>query len=339
MRSILKVTDLAVSFHTHHGEVQAVRGVDFSLQKGETVAMVGESGCGKSVTAQAIMRLTDRSAGERKRGQILFNDQDLVQVSEKEMAHIRGAEIAMIFQDPMTSLNPTLTIGEQIMEGLIRHRKINKRKAKERAIEWLRFVGIPTPDLRLKQYPHQLSGGMRQRVMIAIALSLEPKVLIADEPTTALDVTIQAQILDLMKRLKEQTDTSILLITHDLGVVAETADHVFVVYSGQVMETAPIEEIFVKPRHPYTWGLIDSMPRLQHEKNHVLQPIPGTPPDLLHPPIACPFVTRCSYAMNICTQEMPPLLKIKDQHQVACWLNHPQAPAVRPAVGEGGEDQ
>lgn len=334
---VIKVKDLHVSFYTHRGEVQAVRGVDFAVDKRETVAIVGESGCGKSVTAQAILRLIHEPAGKIKQGQILFEKRDLTKVPEKEMEKIRGAKIAMIFQDLM-SLNPTLTIGEQLMEGLIRHKKIRRTTAKERAVEMLHLVGIPNPALRLKQYPHQLSGGMRQRVMIAIALSLDPKILIADEPTTALDVTIQAQVLDLMNRLKDKWHTSIILITHDLGVVAESADYVMVMYAGKVMESSSVENIFTDPKHPYTWGLLASMPRLNQPNDQVLQSIPGSPPDLLNPPAACPFVARCAYAMQICIEEMPPITEPAPKHRVACWLHHPQAPRVKkPLIVEGGE--
>lgn len=334
---VIKVKDLHVSFYTHRGEVQAVRGVDFAVDKRETVAIVGESGCGKSVTAQAILRLIHEPAGKIKQGQILFEKRDLTKVPEKEMEKIRGAKIAMIFQDLM-SLNPTLTIGEQLMEGLIRHKKIRRTTAKERAVEMLHLVGISNPALRLKQYPHQLSGGMRQRVMIAIALSLDPKILIADEPTTALDVTIQAQVLDLMNRLKDKWHTSIILITHDLGVVAESADYVMVMYAGKVMESSSVENIFTDPKHPYTWRLLASMPRLSQPNDQVLQSIPGSPPDLLNPPAACPFVARCAYAMQICIEEMPPITEPAPKHRVACWLHHPQAPRVKkPLIVEGGE--
>ncbi|MDR6226286.1 ABC transporter ATP-binding protein [Desmospora profundinema] len=340
--NLLQVKDLHVSFSTYNGEVKAVRGVSFDVRKGETVAVVGESGCGKSVTSQSIMRLIPRPPGVFKKGEILFNGKDLTKLREQEMEKIRGKEIAMIFQDPMTSLNPTMTVGRQIMEGLIKHQHLSKDKAKVRALEMLRLVGIPSPESRINQYPHQFSGGMRQRAMIAIALACAPKLLIADEPTTALDVTIQAQILDLMNELKEKLNTSIILITHDLGVVAETADRVVVMYAGKVIESGTVEEIFYHPRHPYTWGLMGSMPRLDQTREQELNPITGTPPDLLSPPKGCPFAARCKHAMKICTQEMPETTVVGRDgfHQVACWLEHPMAPAVEPpaeVVGGGSK--
>ncbi|MFD1424341.1 ABC transporter ATP-binding protein [Laceyella tengchongensis] len=336
MSKILEVKDLHVSFKTYKGEVKAVRGVDFHLNKGETIAIVGESGCGKSVTSQTIMRLIPNPPGVIKQGEIIFEGTDLTKASEKQMEKIRGSEISMIFQDPMTSLNPTLTIGTQIMEGLIKHQKLDKKTAREKAIEMLSLVGIPSPESRLDQYPHQFSGGMRQRAMIAIALACQPKVLIADEPTTALDVTIQAQIIDLMKALQEKTGTSIILITHDLGVVADIADRVVVMYAGKVVESGKLEEIFYQPKHPYTWGLLGSMPRLDLTRDQELLPIMGTPPNLLDPPKGCPFAARCQHAMSICTQEMPELDEVSSTHQVACWLQHPMAPEVKPPTAAVG---
>jgi oligopeptide transport system ATP-binding protein len=336
MSKILEVKDLHVSFKTYKGEVKAVRGVDFHLNKGETIAIVGESGCGKSVTSQTIMRLIPNPPGVIKQGEIIFEGTDLTKASEKQMEKIRGSEISMIFQDPMTSLNPTLTIGTQIMEGLIKHQKLDKKTAREKAIEMLRLVGIPSPESRLDQYPHQFSGGMRQRAMIAIALACQPKVLIADEPTTALDVTIQAQIIDLMKALQEKTGTSIILITHDLGVVADIADRVVVMYAGKVVESGKLEEIFYQPKHPYTWGLLGSMPRLDLSRDQELLPIMGTPPNLLDPPQGCPFAARCQHAMSVCTQEMPELDEVSSTHQVACWLQHPMAPEVKPPTAAVG---
>ncbi|MBW7459847.1 ABC transporter ATP-binding protein, partial [Paenibacillus sepulcri] len=286
MGALLQVKDLEVSFYTYIGEVHAVRGVDFSLEKGETLAIVGESGSGKSVTSKSIMGLLARSA-RIKQGEIRFEDKDLASLPERQMQEIRGSEISMIFQDPMTSLNPTLTIGKQILEVIQKHRKLGKSDAVQRVMELLALVGIPNPDKRMKQYPHQLSGGMRQRVVIAMALACDPKVLIADEPTTALDVTIQAQILDLMRRLQRETGTSIILITHDLGVVANMADRVAIMYGGKIVETGTVDEVFYESRHPYTWGLLASMPKL-HEKSDELISIPGTPPDMMHPPVGCP---------------------------------------------------
>lgn len=337
MTKLLEVQDLHVSFKTYNGEVQAVRGVNFSLAKGETLAIVGESGCGKSVTSQSIMRLIPSPPSEVKAGEIRFEGNDLTKASEKEMEKIRGAEIAMIFQDPMTSLNPTMKIGKQIVEGLIKYQKLSSQEAKKQAIELLRLVGIPSPESRLDQYPHQFSGGMRQRAMIAIALSCNPKVLIADEPTTALDVTIQAQIMDLMRDLQKKTGTSIILITHDLGVVAEMAERVVVMYAGKVIETGTVNEIFYEAKHPYTWGLLASMPRLNQERDQELVPIPGAPPNLLRPPVGCPFTARCPHAMKICAEQMPETTDVSETHQVACWLDHPMAPDVEPPNVVGGE--
>lgn len=328
MEALLKVEDLHVEFKAIGGSVKAVRGVSFTLQPKETLAIVGESGSGKSVTALSLMRLLPAATSKITKGSILYNGKDIATLTEKEMFNIRGVEIAMVFQDPMTSLNPTMTIGNQIIEGIQWHRKVETEEAKKQAIEMLRLVGIPHPERRLVQYPHELSGGMRQRVMIAMALALRPKILIADEPTTALDVTIQAQILDLMKDLQDKTGTSIILITHDLGVVAETAQRVAVMYGGKVIETGKVDEIFYDARHPYTWGLLNSMPRIDLSKDEELQSIPGSPPDLYDPPAGCPFVDRCPYAMRVCDEEMPPITKCSDTHQVACWLEDPEAPPV-----------
>ncbi|WP_309866900.1 ABC transporter ATP-binding protein [Desmospora profundinema] len=325
MEPILEIKNLHVTFHTHAGPVHAVRGVDLKLAKGETLAVVGESGSGKSVTAQAIVRLIPSPPGRMEAGEIRFGGRDLARVSEKEMFQVRGSEIGMIFQDPMTSLNPTMTVGKQIMEGLMWHQSFNREQARKRALEMLRLVGIPTPEKRVNQFPHEFSGGMRQRGMIAIALACNPKVLIADEPTTALDVTIQAQILDLMKGLQEKTETAILLITHDLGVVAEAAQQVAVMYGGKVVESGRVNDIFHRSRHPYTWGLMRSMPRLDWKRDEELTPIPGSPPDLFDPPAGCPFADRCPHAMVICHEEMPEVSTVSDTHRVSCWLEHPQA--------------
>lgn len=325
MEPILRIKDLHVTFHTHTGQVHAVRGVNLELRKGETLAIVGESGSGKSVTAQAIVRLIPSPPGRIKAGEIHFDGRDLARISEKAMYRIRGSEIGMIFQDPMTALNPTMTVGKQIMEGLMWHQGLSGGQARQRALEMLRLVGIPTPEKRLNHYPHAFSGGMRQRVMIAIALACNPKVLIADEPTTALDVTIQAQILDLLKELQEKTETAVLLITHDLGVVAETAQKVAVMYGGKVVEAGRVGDIFYRSRHPYTWGLMHSMPRLDWKREEDLSPIPGSPPDLFDPPPGCPFADRCPHAMVICQEEMPQVSTVSDTHRVSCWLEHPQA--------------
>ncbi|MFB0832427.1 ABC transporter ATP-binding protein [Brevibacillus laterosporus] len=327
MERILEVKDLHVSFHTYAGEVKAVRGVNFHVNKGEAVAIVGESGCGKSVTAQSLMKLIPTPPGEYKQGQILFNGQDIIKKTSKEMESIRGKEIGMIFQDPMTSLNPTMTIGNQIMEGLIKHQNMSKAAAKERAIELLSIVGIPQPDRRVNQYPHEFSGGMRQRGMIAISLSCSPKLLIADEPTTALDVTIQAQILDLMKDLQKKMGTSIIMITHDLGVVAEMCDRVVVMYAGKVIEEGTVDEVFYNPQHPYTKGLLRSVPRLDLNRDEPLTPIFGTPPDLLKPPVGCGFAARCECTMKVCMEYDPELTTISDSQRAACWLQHPLAQA------------
>ncbi|MBD2861803.1 ABC transporter ATP-binding protein [Paenibacillus oceani] len=328
MEPILDVQDLQVSFRVRGGEVQAVRGVSFQVGKGEAVAIVGESGCGKSVTAQTIMRLIPSPPSIIKGGEVRFLGQDLLKKSEKEMQRIRGKDIGMIFQDPMTSLNPTMTIGRQIAEGLIKHQNMSAKAADSRAVEMLQLVGIPNPESRIKQYPHEFSGGMRQRAMIAIALACNPALLIADEPTTALDVTIQAQILRLMKDLQKNLGTSIILITHDLGVVADMCDKVIVMYAGKVVEAGTKWEIFKNPQHPYTRGLLRSVPRLDQRKDEPLIPIFGTPPDLIKPPAGCGFCARCDDAMRICAERDPGTTTISDSHQVRCWLTHPLAKEV-----------
>lgn len=329
MENILEVKDLNISFHTFAGEVKAIRGVNFELKKGETLAIVGESGSGKSVTTKAIMRLLPPGNSEIKSGQILFDGKDLTKLTDRQMQKIRGKDISMIFQDPMTSLNPTMQVGKQIMEPLIKHQNMSKSAAKERALQLLKLVGIPKPEIRINQYPHQFSGGMRQRVVIAIALACNPKVLIADEPTTALDVTIQAQILELMKDLQNKIDTSIIFITHDLGVVANVADRVAVMYGGKIVEIGTVDEVFYNPQHPYTWGLISSMPSLD-AKEEDLYAIPGTPPNLLNPPKGDAFAPRNEYAMQIDLEEQPPMFKVSDTHYAATWLLHPDAPKVEP---------
>ncbi|KNF07240.1 oligopeptide ABC transporter ATP-binding protein AppD [Gottschalkia purinilytica] len=334
---LLDVKDLAVSFDTYSGEVQSVRGVNFHVNKGETLAIVGESGCGKSVTSQTIMRLIPMPPGRIKRGTITFEGKDLTKLSDKQMESVRGKDISMIFQDPMTSLNPTMKIGKQIMEGLMKHQNMDKKQAKEKAIEMLKLVGLPTPEKRVEQYPHEFSGGMRQRAMIAIALACNPKLLIADEPTTALDVTIQAQIIDLMRELQEKLHMSIIIITHDLGVVADISDRVAVMYAGVIIETGTVNEVFYNPKHPYTWGLLKSVPRLDINKNEKLIPINGTPPDLIAPPKGCPFAARCDYAMGVCLEQHPEETQITDTHRVNCWLQHELAPNVESPVAKGGK--
>jgi oligopeptide transport system ATP-binding protein len=324
---ILEVNDLKTSFYTHVGEVQAVRGVSFKLAKGDVFGIVGESGSGKSVTALSIIRLIDHP-GKIKEGQIIFDGEDITTYSDSKMSNIRGDEIAMIFQDPMTSLNPVFRIRDQMVEVIRRHQKVSKKEATQKAIDMLELVGIPEPKGRIKSYPHEFSGGMRQRVMIATALSCNPKLLIADEPTTALDVTIQAQILDIMRDISTKLDTAIILITHDLGVIAETCKDMLVMYGGMPMEKGTVVDIFESPQHPYTVGLLKSVPRMdKHEKGR-LKPIPGSPPDLLAPPAGCPFSPRCPHTMQICTEQAPPMFKAGEGHTSACWLLHPDSPEV-----------
>lgn len=329
MEKLLEVKNLHVSFDTYGGEVKAVRGVNFDLKRGETLAIVGESGSGKSVTTKALMQLIPKPPGRIKEGEILFEGRDIAKMSEKQMQKIRGKEMSMIFQDPMTSLNPTMKVGNQIMEGLIKHQKMNKSQARKRVVELLELVGIPDPENRMKQYPHQFSGGMRQRVVVAIALACNPKLLIADEPTTALDVTIQAQILELMKDIQKKTDSATIFITHDLGVVANVADRVAVMYAGKIVEVGTVDDIFYNPKHPYTWGLLGSMPSLDSEDEE-LYAIPGSPPDLLDPPKGDAFAARNEYAMKIDLEEEPPMFKVSDTHYAATWLLHENAPNVEP---------
>lgn len=324
MEKMIQIKNLHVQFSTYGGRVQAVRGVSFDLHKGETLAIVGESGCGKSVTSQSIMRLIPTPPGRITSGSILFKGQDLTKLSEKKMRDIRGADISMIFQDPMTALNPTLRVGEQIAENIMQHENISKEKAKEKAFEMLELVGIPNPKERLKQYPHEFSGGMRQRIVIAMALVCNPEVLIADEPTTALDVTIQAQILELFKAIQQKTDVSIVLITHDLGVVAQVADRVAVMYAGKIVEIGTRRDIFYTPQHPYTKGLLRSVPRLDLYESELV-PIAGSPPDLFAPPSGCSFAPRCPYVMEVCDRMYPASTKLKESHQVHCWLQDERA--------------
>ncbi len=322
---LLQVKDLKTSFFTHVGEVQAVRGVSFDLAAGEALGIVGESGSGKSVTSMSLMKLL-QYPGVIKEGEILFEGVDIVGKSEKEMRRVRGNDIAMIFQDPMTSLNPVYTIGNQIIEAILEHQNVTHAQAKQKAIKMLELVGIPSPEKRLSNYPHEFSGGMRQRAMIAIALSCEPKLLIADEPTTALDVTIQAQILELMKDLKEKINTSIILITHDLGVVADLCSRIVVMYGGLIMEEGTARQIFYEPKHPYTIGLLKSIPKLHKKDKERLIPIDGTPPDLVNPPTGCPFYARCDYAMKICKEQQPPYFSAGPGHRSMCWRMHDAAP-------------
>ena len=325
---ILEVKNLEVSFKTYAGISHAVRGIDFNLHKGETLAIVGESGCGKTVSSKAIMRLLPESntiIGENS--EVLFHGEDLLKKSENEMVSIRGSKISMIFQDPMTSLNPTMKIGDQIAESILIHRQISKEEAYKEALEMLQLVKIPNAEKRMKQYPFEFSGGMRQRAMIAIALACKPEILIADEPTTALDVTIQAQVLSLMKELNERLGTATILITHNLGCASSICDRIIVMYGGKIMEEGTTEEIFYEPHHPYTMGLLNSVPKVTGEASKErLVPILGTPPDMLHPPTGCPFYPRCKYAMKVCASMPVPEQYISDTHRVSCFMCHPQAP-------------
>jgi len=319
-RALLEVSNLKTYFYTEAGTVKAVDGIGFSLNKGQTLGIVGESGSGKSITALSIMGLIPTPPGKIIDGQIKFKNLDLVQASDKEMRKIRGNEIAMIFQDPMTSLNPVLKIGEQIAEAIVFHQKLTKKTAWKKAVEMLEKVGIPQALSRANDYPHHFSGGMRQRAMIAMALSCNPELLIADEPTTALDVTIQAQILDLMNQLKAEYETAIIMITHDLGVVAELCDNVLVMYAGKPVEITDVDTLFSKPKHPYTWGLLSSLPKLDDEDQARLEPIEGSPPDLRNLPLGCSFSDRCKEAHEICLIAGPSLVEVEQGHMVACHL-------------------
>lgn len=322
MEELLVVKNLKIDFHSYAGLVEAVRGIDFVVNKGETVAIVGESGCGKSVTAKSIMGLLPVTSKVSDKSKILYNNENILDYSEKQWQKYRGAKCSIIFQDALTSLNPTMTIGKQIMENILNHRKISKFQAKKESIELLNMVSIPNPEMRMVQYPHELSGGMRQRVMIAIALACKPELLIADEPTTALDVTIQAQILELLKDLQKKLNISIIIITHNLGVVADISQKIVVVYSGKVVERGTTRDIFYAPKHPYTKALLRSVPRLDADNKGELDSIEGTPPDLINPPKGCPFSDRCKYAMNVCNCVQPPQFKFSETSSVFCWLYH-----------------
>lgn len=333
MNEVLQVKNLHVSFDTYAGEVKAVRGVNFNLHEGEVLAIVGESGCGKSVTAQTIMKLNPMPPARIVSGDILLGEHDIVKATEKDMMKIRGNEVSMIFQDPMTCLNPTMQVGKQLTEAIQNHQNLTKEEAHKEAIRLLELVNIPNANQRAKQYPHEFSGGMRQRVMIAMALSCSPKLLIADEPTTALDVTIQAQIMDLLQEIKEKTNTAIILITHDLGVVASMADRVAVMYAGKVVETGTAEDIFYRASHPYTKALLKSLPTTDMARSERLVSIPGTPPDLLNPPVGCGFASRCSNCMKICQTALPQEFVVGENHISACWLHHEDCPSTL----QGGE--
>ncbi len=318
---ILDVQGLETTFRTPDGVVHAVNGVSFGLLEGETLGVVGESGCGKSVTMLSVLKLIPTPPGKIEAGKAYFSGQDLLKMSTEEIRHVRGAQIGMIFQDPMTSLNPVLTIGRQLEEPLMLHIGMTKNQARDRAAELLTMVGIPNAKDRLSDFPHQYSGGMRQRVMIAMALACSPQILIADEPTTALDVTIQAQITDLVKRLRDELGMAIIWITHDLGVVASLAQRVVVMYGGFIIEEAPVRELYASPEHPYTIGLLGSLPRVDEQERGKLYSIEGQPPVLYHKPEACPFAPRCKWAIEHCWKENPPLMVVSPEHRAACWVD------------------
>ena len=326
MADVLKIENLHVSFDTYAGEVHAVRGVSLHVEEGEVLAIVGESGCGKSVTAKTIMKLNPMPPARIKEGTLELCGKDIVAASEKEMQNIRGQLVSMIFQDPMTCLNPTMKVGKQITETLHKHKKLSGAKCREEAIRLLKLVQIPNAEERADQYPHEFSGGMRQRAMIAMALSCNPKLLIADEPPTALDVTIQAQIMQLMGKIREETGTAIILITHDLGVVANLADRVAVMYAGKVVEQGTAQDIFYRASHPYTAALLRSLPTVETSRDEELVSIPGTPPDLFAPPKGCAFASRCQHCMKICKNNQPPVFTVGEGHNAACWRLHPDFP-------------
>ncbi|MCI0521937.1 MAG: ABC transporter ATP-binding protein [Chloroflexi bacterium] len=318
---VLKIEDLVTRFYTRDGIVNAVNGVSFDLKEGETLGIVGESGCGKSVTMLSVLQLIPRPPGKIESGKASFHEHDLLKMSTEEIRHVRGSQIAMVFQDPMTSFNPVLTIGRQIAEPLELHMGMTKQQAYDRAAELLSMVGIPNAKDRLDDYPHQFSGGMRQRAMIAMALACNPQILIADEPTTALDVTIQAQIIELVKRLRDELGMAIIWITHDLGIIAGMAQRVLVMYAGFIIEEAPVKDLYAHPMHPYTIGLLGSLPRVDEDEHRRLTSIEGLPPILLQKPTSCPFAPRCGFAMERCTKENPILVDITATHRVACWVD------------------
>ncbi|TGA97478.1 ABC transporter ATP-binding protein [Sporolactobacillus shoreae] len=327
---LLQVNHLHVTFKTHGGQVSAVRGVDFTVNRGETLAIVGESGCGKSVTSLSVMGLLPAS-GKITQGSIMFDHQELTRLTKKQMRRIRGVDLSMIFQDPMTSLNPTLSIGTQMTEGLVHQNKVPRSEARKRAVDMLKLVGIPNPEERMKEFPYQFSGGMRQRIVIAMALICQPKLIIADEPTTALDVTIQAQILELFSRIQRETGVAMIMITHDLGIVAKIADRIAVMYAGEIVETGNKRDIFYHPRHPYTKALLDSIVRIDLPSDE-LHPIEGAPPDLFSPPVGCAFSDRCPFAMEVCDHVQPLTTQLDLHHRAACWLLDKRAQAVRETV-------
>ena len=333
MSVLLEIRNLKKYFHVPDGWLHAVDDVSFSLEAGKTLGIVGESGCGKSVTIQTIMKLLPSPPSRIKSGSITYQGADITHLSDKAMESYRGKEFSMIFQDSMTSLNPTMRVGRQMCEGILRHQKVSRQEAQRISVELLGQVGLPNPELAAKRYPHTMSGGQRQRVMIAMAMACNPKILFADEPTTALDVTMQAQILDLMNHLKEKRGTSILLITHDLGVVARMADRIAVMYAGKIVEYGGARQVFYQPSHPYTWGLLGAMPNLIQDVKSELYAIPGTPPDLYAPPKGCAFAARCPYAMEACLKEDPPEFVCGQGHGSRCWLLDRRAPDVTPPEG------
>jgi oligopeptide transport system ATP-binding protein len=321
MESLLKVNDLKTEFHTKSGIIHAVNGISFDLKEGETLGIVGESGCGKSVTVMSLLRLIPNPPGKITSGKAMFQGRDLLAVTDEELRHIRGAQISMVFQDPMTSLNPVLTIGNQVAEAYAIHIATPKKKAEERAVEMLEMVGISNAKDRLDDYPHQFSGGMRQRAMIAMGLTCMPQILIADEPTTALDVTIQAQIIDLVKRLRDELGMAIIWITHDLGIIAGLADRVIVMYAGYIVESSDVKDLYLHPTHPYTIGLINSLPKRNEKGKKRLMSIDGLPPVLFQLENKCPFAPRCKYVIDRCLNENPPLQKVSSNHSAACWVD------------------
>lgn len=341
MEKLLEVKNLTFSFRTYGGVVKAVRDVSFDVRPGEILGIVGESGCGKSVTAQCILKLNPEPPGFFEGGSILYKGQDIIGMSDRQMRQIRGEGIGFIFQDPMTSLNPTMKIGRQIEEIFAGREGVSRAEKKEKALEILKLVGISDIERRYNQYPHELSGGMKQRVMIAIALVGRPSIVIADEPTTSLDVTIEAQILDVLKNLQKTLGTSIIMITHDLGVIAKLCDRVLVMYGGKVVEKGSVEEIFYDTAHPYTKGLMGSIAKLETGKNERLKPIDGTPPDLFSPPKGCPFADRCDYAMEVCSETPPEVYELSGEHIASCWLHHEYAPEndMRKQEKKAGQDK
>ena len=340
--TLVDIKNLSVSYFTYAGEVQSVRDISFSIEKGKTTALVGESGCGKSVTSKSLMGLIEKPGKIKEGSQIIYNGKNILEFTEKEWQNFRGKECSIIFQDALVSLNPTMKIGRQIMENLENHNSDNlpKGELKKKAIEMLKMVGIPDAEICLEKYPHELSGGMRQRVMIATAMITHPNLLIADEPTTALDVTIQAQILELMKDLQKKMNMAIIMITHDLGVVADICDNIVVMYAGKIVEKGSNEQIFYSPRHPYTWALMNSVPRLDLDNKEELVTIEGTIPDMIHPPKGCAFCSRCPYAMNVCAEYIPPVTQLEDGHEVSCWLTDPRADVSDiPFLNGGAKDE